>query len=101
MTVPEGNPRRAGSAPTPSGYWRDDSVLFGFFTYRGYLDENAYRFDRIGGDVRLNYKNLSLAGGYINGNNDQTHEQKDIWFAEASILFFHGWCRTSGMRTLP
>jgi hypothetical protein len=83
-----GKSEAGGIGTTPSGYWRDDSVLFGFFAYRGYLGVNADTFDRIGGDVRLNYKNVSLAGGYINGNNKQTDEKKDIWFAEAEYFVF-------------
>ena len=83
-----GKSEAGGVGTTPSGYWRDDSVLFGFFAYRGYLGVNADTFDRIGGDVRLNYKNLSLAGGYINGNNDQPDEKKDIWFAEAEYFVY-------------
>ncbi|MFZ0484427.1 MAG: hypothetical protein WAL93_13650 [Desulfobacterales bacterium] len=83
-----GKSEAGGVGTTPSGYWRDDSVLFGFFAYRGYLGVNADTFDRIGGDVRLNYKNISLAGGYINGNNDQTDEEKDIWFAETEYFVY-------------
>jgi hypothetical protein len=77
-----------GMGTTPSGYWRDDSVLLGFFAYRSYIGENGDTFDRIGGDARINYKDLSLAGGYIKGNNDETNEDKDIWFAEAEYFVF-------------
>jgi hypothetical protein len=77
-----------GLGTTPSGYWRDDSVLLGFFAYRSYLSDSGDTFDRIGGDARVNYENLSVAGGYISGNNDETNEDKDIWFAEAQYFVF-------------
>ncbi|MFZ0451626.1 MAG: hypothetical protein WAL98_20505 [Desulfatiglandaceae bacterium] len=83
-----GKSEAGGVGTSPSGYWRDDSVQVGFFTYRSYIDENAYRFDRIGGDVRVNYKDLSMAGGYITGDNHETHEQTDVWFAEAQYFVF-------------
>ena len=83
-----GSYEAGGLGTTPSGYWRDDSVLLGFFAYRSYIGENAYTFDRIGGDIRVNYKNFSVAGGFIRGNNEQTNEDKDIWFAEAQYFLF-------------
>jgi hypothetical protein len=83
-----GRSEAGGVSTTPSGYWRDDSVSLGFFAYRGYLGMNADTFDRIGGDFRLNYKDLSLAGGFIRGNNDQTKEHKRIWFGEAQYFLF-------------
>ena len=61
-------------------------MLFGIFAYRSYLGEHAATFDRIGADARINYGNLSLAGGYINGWNDLTKEEKHIWFGEASYF---------------
>lgn len=84
-----GGPSRAGGVgTTPTGYWRDDSVHLGFFASRSYLDYNAYRFDRVGGDVRVNYQNFSVAAGYITGDNHETHEKKDIWFAEGYYFVF-------------
>jgi hypothetical protein len=77
-----------GIGTTPSGYWRDDSIHFGVFAYRSHIGVNADLYDRIGGDARINYKNLSLAGGYIHGSNDQTEENKDIWFGEAEYFVF-------------
>jgi hypothetical protein len=77
-----------GLGTTPSGYWRDDSVHLGFFVYRSYIGDNADTFDRIGGDARINYMDLSLAGGYIKGDNDETNENKDIWFVEAQYFVF-------------
>jgi hypothetical protein len=77
-----------GVGTTPSGYWRDDSVLFGGFAYRSHIGVNADPYDRIGGDVRVNYKDFSVAGGYIHGSNDQTEENKNIWFGEAYYFVF-------------
>jgi hypothetical protein len=81
-----GKSEAGGVGTTPSGYWRDDSVLFGGFAYRSYIGMNADPYDRIGGDVRVNYKDLSLAGGYIHGSNDQSEVNKDIWFGEAEYF---------------
>jgi len=77
-----GNSEAGGIGTSPSGYWRDDSIHLGFFTYRSYVGLNADRYDRIGGDVRVNYKDFSVAGGYITGDNHETNVEKDIWFAE-------------------
>jgi len=83
-----GKSEAGGVGTTPSGYWRDDSVLFGGFAYRSHVGVNADPYDRIGGDARINYKDLSVAGGYIHGSNDQTEEDKDIWFGEAEYFVF-------------
>lgn len=83
----------AGSAPagagiTPTGYLLSNSIRFGLFVYRSYIGPNSATFDRIGGDTRVNYKNLSVAGGYIYGDDDSTNEEKKIWFAEAYYFVF-------------
>jgi hypothetical protein len=83
-----GKSEEGGLSTTPSGFWRDDSILFGLFAYRGHSGENASDFDRMGGDVRLNYKDLSLAGGYIVGREEVTHIDKHIWFGEAYYFVF-------------
>jgi len=75
-----------GLSTTPSGYWRDDSVLVGGFYYKTNLGPDNHAFDRIGADARCNYKDLSVALGYITGDNDATNEKKDIWFAEAEYF---------------
>lgn len=75
-----------GLSTTPSGYWRDDSILVGGFYYKSYSGAQDLRFDRIGADARLNYKDLSVALGFITGDNDATNEKKDIWFAEAEYF---------------
>jgi hypothetical protein len=77
-----------GISVTPSGYWRDDSILFGVFAYRSYLGTDIKTFDRIGGDVRVNYKDFSLAGGYIVGKNKETDEDKYIGFAEGQYFVY-------------
>jgi len=83
-----GKSEAGGVGTTPSGYWRDDSVLFGGFIYRSRVGINADPYDRIGGDARINYKDVSLAAGYIHGSNDQTKENKNIWFGETYYFVF-------------
>ncbi|GAB4364831.1 MAG: hypothetical protein Kow00128_06850 [Deltaproteobacteria bacterium] len=75
-----------GLSTTPSGYWRDDAILIGGFYYKSYAGPTDLSFDRIGADARLNYKDLSLALGFVTGDNDATNEKKDIWFAEAEYF---------------
>lgn len=75
-----------GLSTTPSGYWRDDSILIGAFYYKTYSGAQDLQFDRIGADARLNYKDLSVALGFITGDNDAMNEKKDIWFAEAEYF---------------
>lgn len=91
-----------GLTPTPSGYWRDDSILFGIFGMRGYIGDDDEKFDRYGADVRANYMDLSAAAGYIKGKNVRGHAHgggvfarageadvdKDIWFAEAEYFVY-------------
>ena len=60
-----------GLNTSPSGFWRDDSILFGLFGYQGYTGANADRATRYGADARVNYKDLSLGGGYIRQNADE------------------------------
>ncbi len=60
-----------GLTTSPSGFWRDDSILFGLFGYQGYTGANADRATRFGADARVNYKDLSLGGGYIRQNADE------------------------------
>jgi hypothetical protein len=86
-----GKSEAGGVGTTPSGYWRDDSVLFGGFAYRSHEGANADPYDRIGGDVRINYKDFSLAGGYIHGSRDSkdySEENKNIWFGEGYYFVF-------------
>lgn len=86
---------------TPSGYWHDDSVLFGIFGMRSYVGDDDEEFDRIGADARVNYKDLSVAAGYIHGDNIRGHVHgggahghgsteldKDVWFAEAEYFVY-------------
>ena len=54
-----------GLTTSPSGFWRDDSILFGLFGYRGFTGQNADKDDRYGADLRINFKDFSLGGGYI------------------------------------
>jgi hypothetical protein len=77
-----------GLSTSPAGFWRDDSFLFGLFGYRGFTGENADKSDRFGGDFRLNYKDLSLGGGYIREKADVTDTTKNIWFVEGTYFVF-------------
>jgi hypothetical protein len=60
-----------GLNTSPSGFWRDDSILFGLFGYQGFTGADANRATRFGADARANYKDLSLGGGYIRQNADE------------------------------
>jgi len=83
-----GTTEEGGLKTSPSGYWRDDSILIGGFYYVSYSGDQDFKFDRIGADARGNYKDLSVALGFITGDNDATNENKDIWFAEAEYFVF-------------
>ena len=85
-----GTTAEGGLATAPSGYWRDDSILFGGFAYKGKDGASDKKNDRYGVDVRLNYKDLSLTGGFARGDNDGTNEKQDHWFGEA-IYFAYPW----------
>lgn len=86
-----GTAEKGGPSTPPTGYWRDDSVQFGIFGYRTYVSEDAKAFDRIGGDIRLNYKDFSLAGGFIRGMDDETDIDKNIGFGEVEYWVFPWW----------
>lgn len=79
-----GTTEEGGLKTTPSGYWRDDSILFGGFYLPG--DDNINRY---GIDARLNYQDLSLAAGYAKEDNDtgSSLDQK-VWFAELEYFVF-------------
>lgn len=84
-----------GLKTSPAGYWRDDSVSFGFFGYRSYETDArdiARKFDRIGGDIRVSYKDFSVAAGYIRGMKEGTafdpSIDEDIFTAEAHYFVF-------------
>lgn len=81
-----GTTEEGGLKTSPSGYWRDDSILIGAFWYKSYIGAQDFQFDRIGVDARVNHKDLSLALGFINGDNDAMNEKKDIWFAEVEYF---------------
>jgi hypothetical protein len=89
-----GTTEEGGLKTTPSGYWRDDSVLFGLFGFRSNQGPGNNTFDRFGADFRVNFKDLSVAGGYIQGDNGggghdgAPKEEKDIWFAEAEYFVY-------------
>jgi hypothetical protein len=85
-----GTTAEGGLATAPSGYWRDDSILFGGFAFKGRDGASDRRNDRYGVDVRLNYKDLSLIGGFARGDNDGANEIQDHWFGEV-IYFAYPW----------
>jgi hypothetical protein len=76
-----GTSEEGGIGIKPSGYWRDDAVYLGGFGYRTYEGSHADSFDRIGGDVRITYKNFDLSGGYIWGDDDESNLKENNYFA--------------------
>jgi len=69
-----GQTEEGGLKTSPAGYWRDDSIMFGGFWYRSYdtltnpdATTSVNAFDRLGGDIRWNCENFSLAGGFTRG----------------------------------
>lgn len=85
-----GTTAEGGLTTAPSGYWRDDSILFGGFAFKGKDGASDKKNDRYGVDVHLNYKDLTLAGGFARGDNDTAAERQDIWFGEV-IYFAYPW----------
>ncbi|MDP1890844.1 MAG: hypothetical protein Q8K55_08105 [Gemmatimonadaceae bacterium] len=85
-----GTTAEGGLATAPTGYWRDDSILFGGFAFKGRDGASDRKNDRYGFDVRLNYKDLSLTGGFARGDDDGTDEIQDHWFGEA-IYYAYPW----------
>lgn len=88
-------------ASSSTGYWRDDSIHVGTFAYRTYEGDDAKKYDRVGGDIRVNYADASLVGGYAWGKNrelsfDDHSPIQHIWFGEADYFFLPwviGYCR--------
>ncbi len=78
-----GTTEEGGLKTPPTGYWRDDSILFGGFFYKGDDD-----IDRYGFDARWNFKDLSLAAGYAVEDNDAPGLDQDVLFAEAEYFLF-------------
>jgi len=85
-----GTTEEGGLNTTPAGYWRDDSVRFGGFYYITHTGPAGVKFDRVGADVRVSYKDLQIGSGYITGKNDDpaATEKKNIWFAEAEYFVY-------------
>ncbi len=85
-----------GISSSPTGYWRDDSIRMGVFAYRGFKDkdpDNAETYDRFGGDIRVNYSDLSLVGGYAYGKDrsitfNEDFPEQNIWFGEVDYYIF-------------
>jgi hypothetical protein len=77
-----------GLTTSPSGFWRDDSLLIGLFGYRAFTGSNADKADRYGGDIRWNFKDFSLGGGYIREKADITDAAKNNWFLEGQYFVF-------------
>jgi len=87
-----GTTTEGGLNTTPAGYWRDDSIRFGGFYYITHTGPTGVKWDRVGADVRVSYKDLQVGVGYITGkNNDPATpepEKKNVWFAEAEYFVF-------------
>lgn len=78
-----GTTEEGGLETTPSGYWRDDSILFGGFYFKGDDD-----IDRYGVDARWNVNDLSLAVGFLKEDNYVSSLDEDILFAEAEYFVY-------------
>jgi hypothetical protein len=69
-----GQTEEGGLKTAPAGYWRDDSIMFGFFAYRTY-DTNTFdsanyttnAFDRFGGDIRWSCGDFAVGVGFMRG----------------------------------
>ncbi len=88
-----GTTEEGGLSTTPAGYWRDDSIAFGFFGYRSYNGPQDEESDRYGVDLRLNYRDLSVAAGYISGKDIEDHMSgllldQDVYFGEAEYFAY-------------
>lgn len=85
-----GTTTEGGINTTPAGYWRDDSVRFGGFYYITHTGPDGVKWDRVGADVRVSYKDLQVGSGYITGKNDDpaAMEKKNVWFAEAEYFVY-------------
>jgi len=85
-----GTTEEGGLNTTPAGYWRDDSVRFGGFYYVTHTGPDGVKFDRVGADVRVSYKDLQVGSGYITGKNDDpaAKEKKNVWFAEVEYFVY-------------
>jgi hypothetical protein len=87
-----GTTTEGGLNTTPAGYWRDDSVRFGGFYYITHTGPDGVKWDRVGADARVSYKDLQVGVGYITGKNDDPAtpepEKKNVWFAEAEYFVF-------------
>lgn len=86
------------------GFWQDDSVILSLFGYRGKAlvnatgDEADNRNDdfwRFGPGARLRHRDLSVAGGFILGKNDNpygtlSNESVDsrAWFLEGEYFVY-------------
>jgi hypothetical protein len=88
-----GTTTEGGLNTTPAGYWRDDSVRIGGFYYVTHAGPDGVKWDRVGADARVSYKDLQVGVGYITGKNDDLTatseaEKKNVWFAEAEYFVF-------------
>jgi hypothetical protein len=85
-----GTTEEGGLNTTPAGYWRDDAIRFGGLYYITHSGPEGVKFERLGGDVRVSYKDLQVGGGYISGKNDDPSamEKKNILFVEAEYFVF-------------
>lgn len=71
--------------------WRDDSVKIGIFGYfgKGIFSETENKFDRIGFDFDLWYRDLNLFGTFVHGREFKSIEREfnfDTYFVEADYV---------------
>lgn len=69
-----------GGSGGPAGPWVDNSIAFGFLYYKSWVSPGQSTIDRYGADIRWNQDNLTVAGGYICGD-----ENKDTTKPEGSF----------------
>ena len=86
-----GTKEEGGITTTPAGYWRDDSILLGFFGFRSHDGPGGKINDRFGVDLRGNYKDFSIAGGFIRGEDHLNDIDQNIGFGELEYWVFPWW----------
>lgn len=86
-----------GEALSETENWRDDSLTFGAFIYRGTTGSpgptTENEFDRLGADIRWQWRALDVLGGFVRGDDElsTTLATDDVsstaWFLEPSYRF--------------
>ncbi len=97
----DGSTGGEGSAMGGGQPWRDDSLLFSLFGYRGTGQVNIIgrkekdNFWRFGPGLQWKYRDLTLSGGYIFGKNNRPYGaisndsvDSEAWFLEARYVAY-------------